>query len=383
MAASLKRIIQPLFKGRYQRLFWSFWLMLGIALGLLYIFAVYIYYPAPIHAPRSEKRVLEWGWKTPRLQVINAYLDIAQTLPFDGLIIDIDTPQHDRGLSWTLFGSEQVDQEFLDELAAEFAETNWGKLTDNFLRVNIAPADVDWFDDFDSVLYNMEAIARLALQLGFKGIVLDTEQYGTMRMFDYREQSQNGQYTYDAYAQQVQKRAQEVMEAFNRGYAGLTILYTYGMTLGSQPRAPRNLAEHHYGLLMPFIEGMISAADEQTKLVDAFEDAYIYKDEMQFLLAYKLIKGLTRDYYAKNSAEYGQHVEAGFGLWLDHNACGEPGLTPVNCPTGFTPATFENAVTQAIRYSDRYVWIYSQGVDWYTPEGIPSDCKAALLSFSQ
>jgi hypothetical protein len=173
------------------------------------------------------------------------------------------------------------------------------------------------------------------------------------------------------------------MRAFNRGYPGLTVLYNYGMTVGSQSGAPRDFASFKYGLLMPFIEGMIEAADEGAVLVDAFEGSYIYRDELQFLQAYKLIKGMTRDNYARNPQRYGEIMRAGFGLWLDHNYCGEPGLTPVNCPSGFSPDTFRQAINYALQYTDRYVWVYSQGVNWYTNEGVPAEWKDALYSFRQ
>jgi hypothetical protein len=256
--------------GRFRRLFWFFWLALAVALAGVYLFAKYIYYPAP-NTPRSEKRVLEWGWNTPVLQDMPIYLEAAQTLPFDGLILDVATPNHPRGLSWTLFGSERVDQSLLDNLSTQFAELSWGRLTDNFLRVNVAPANVDWFDDFDAILYNFEAVARFAQHLGFKGIVFDTEQYGEMQPFDYRKQDYQQNFSYQRYDAQVYLRGQEIMQTLNKGYPGLTILYTFGLTIGSQPNAPRNLSEFNYGLLMPFIEGMIEAANENTTLVDAFE----------------------------------------------------------------------------------------------------------------
>jgi hypothetical protein len=375
-------ITQRLFGGRLRRLLWFFCVTLGIALAAVYLFARYVYYPSPA-LPRTDKRVLEWGWNTPRLQNMPNYLDVAQSLPFDGLILDIATPENRNGLSWTLFGDTAVDSQLLDELGNNFSGMEWGKLTDNFLRVNIAPANVDWFDDFDTIEANLEAIAHLAKQLGFKGIMFDTEHYGDMRPFDYQQQEYSDRHNYEEYDAQVFLRGQEIMEAFQRGYPGLTILYTFGLTIGSQPNAPRNRAEFNYGLLMPFIEGMIAAADEGTILVDAFEGSYIYRDELQFLQAYKLIKGSTRDSYARNPERYGQFFQAGFGLWLDHNYCGEPGLQPTGCPSGFTPETFQQAINNALNYSDRYVWIYSQGLNWYTGEGIPAEWKASLYSFGQ
>jgi hypothetical protein len=372
---------QFFFGRKLRRLFWFFWITLALALASVYLFAKYVYYPAP-NLPRSEKRVLEWGWNTPRLQAIPQYADQLENLPFDGAIFDIATPADTRGLSWTLFGDQPVDQTLLGEIADQLNDFKWGRLTDNFLRVNFSPSNVDWFDDFSTILNNFEAIARLAKQLGFKGIMLDTEQYGEMLPFDYRQQLYNSKYTYEQYDAQVYTRGQAVMQAFQKGYPGLTILYTFGISIGSQPGA-NNRSEFKYGLLLPFIEGMISAADDNITLVDAFEGSYIYREDLQFLQAYKLIKGITRDTLARDPERYDQFIQAGFGLWLDHNYCNEPGLTPANCPSGFTPEMFQQAINYALQYTDRYVWIYSQGVNWYTGEGIPPEWNDTLSSFRQ
>lgn len=371
-----------LFGGRFRRLFWFFWVSLGVMLAAIYVFITYVYYPAP-SLPRSEKRLLEWGWHTPRLQDIPQYIDIAQSLPFDGLVIDIVTPRDRRGLAWTIFGDNPVDNSELEILSTEFSGFNWGRLTDNFLRVNVFPADVDWFEDFDTILLNLEAVAKLAHDLEFVGIMFDTEQYSDVRIFEYPTLTLANRYTFDDYSDQVFERGQAVMAALNRGFPGLTVLYTFGVTIAAQPDALANLPNHEYGLLIPFIEGMIEAANEDNVLVDAFESSYIFKYEPQFSQAYTLIKGFTRDFYTRNPQRYGETMQAGFGLWLDHNYCNEPGLEPQGCPSGHNPETFERTVDLALRYSDRYVWIYSQGVNWYTGEGIPEQWQQTLDSIGQ
>jgi len=366
------------FAPRFFRLVWFFWIALGLALGGVYLFLTAVYYPTP-SIPRSEKRVLAMGSHVPTLQEMLEQIEAWQQTPFDGLILNIATSKDSRGLAWTIFGDQRIDQAQLDRQVERFSGFNWGRLTDNFLRVNVYPATVDWFDNFDAILYNVEAMARLAYQLGFAGIMLDTEQYPGIEIFDYPKQKYKDQYDYAAYDAQVFLRGQEIMRALNRGYPGITVLHTFGLTIGAQFGGGRDLLPHtRAGLLTPFIEGMIDAAGETTTLVDAFEGSYTYSQEAEFLAAYKLIKGFTRDFYARNPAAYGEVVEAGFGLWLDHG-CGDAGLSSTTC--GFQPESFQNAVDLALRYSDRYVWIYSQTVNWQTGQGIPPEWSTALNSF--
>ncbi len=364
--------------SRFFRLIWFFWIALGLALGSVYLFLSSVYYPVS-DSPRSEKRVLAMGNGVLPLQDMVDSIDSFQQTPFDGLILGIATSKDTRGVAWTVFGDQRIDQPQFDRLADRFSGFNWGRLTDNFLRVNVYPATVDWFDNFDTILANFEAIARLAHQLGFTGIMLDTEQYPGIEIFDYPKQKYADQYDYAAYDTQVFLRGQEIMRALNRGYPGITVLYTFGLSIGSQFGGGRDLLPHtRSGLLTPFIEGMIDAAGEMTALVDAFEASYTYSQEAEFLAAYKLIKGFTRDIYARNPAAYGEVVEAGFGLWLDQG-CGDAGLSSTTCR--FRPETFQNAVDLALKYSDRYVWIYNQSVNWVAGEGIPPEWEAALDSF--
>jgi hypothetical protein len=347
----------------------------ALALGGVYIFLIY---PASA-SPRSEKRLLAMG--VPSLQEMTDVIEAFQQTPFDGLILDIATPNDRRGLAWTVFGDQRVDHAQLDRLAERFSGFNWGRLTDNFLRVNIYPATVDWFDDFDAIIDNMEALARLAYQLGFGGIMLDTEQYPGVEIFDYTKQKYKNQHDYAAYDAQVFLRGQEVMRALNRGFPGISVLYTFGLSTGAQFGGGRDLLPYTgSGLLTAFIEGMIDAAGETTTLVDAFEASYTYTQEAEFLAAYKLIKDFTRDVYARNPTAYGEATQAGFGLWIDQG-CGDAGLTSSMC--GFTPESFQSTVELALKYSDRYVWIYSQSINWHTGEGIPPEWQTAIDSFRQ
>jgi hypothetical protein len=327
---------------------------------------------------RPNQHLLEFGWNTPRLQDAPAYIEAAQNLPFDGLILDIATPRHEAGLSWTLFGAERVDRPFLDGLASEMSGLEWGRLSHNLLRVNVTPGNVDWYDDFDSILYNMEAIAKQARDLGFAGIMFDTEQYPSgFALFDYSRQIYRDRYSYDEYAEQVYRRGQEVMAALNHGYPGLTVLYTYSLSLASQHFSRNWLPTFHYGLLVPFVEGMIAAADSEAVLVDGFEVSYGYTEEGQFRYAADLIRNQTATTFARDPDRYRTVTRVGFGLWLDHDCAN--GLVTGGCPNGFTPESFRRALNLAQQYSDGYVWVYSQRVNWYTGDGIPMDWQPVLI----
>lgn len=165
------------------------------------------------------------------------------------------------------------------------------------------------------------------------------------------------------------------MRALESGFPGLTILFTYALTV--DPVAiPADWLEPRYQLLAPFVEGMLSAASDKAMLIDGYESSYIYRDESRFRQAREQMLAVAPLYGVRIE----QPLRVAFGLWIDP-VCGLGGLPLDGC--GFSPTEFKNAVDYAIRYSDRYVWIYSQNINWYTGSGIPENWREMMLTFRQ
>jgi hypothetical protein len=325
--------------------------------------------------PPTDRRLIEWGWRTPKLHRMPEHIDAYQSLPFDGLILDAKSKRDDRGMGWTLYNSEALPQAEFDEVRSSVSGLEWGRLTDNFLRFNLSSENViDWHADFTPTLANAEAWASVAHDLDFAGIMLDTEQYSQISIFAYEEQPDRDQYTRADYEQLAFTRGQEFMQALNRGYPGLTVMFTFGLS-------SRQFFPPEYWLMNPFIEGMIDAADDGTVLVDGFEGAYYFKNEPDFILGRGLIADYTPDTFSRDPDRYREKVRVGFGLWLDYN-CGEAGLLPDGCPGGHTPNSFARAIDLASLYSDEYVWLYSERVNWLTGEGIPPEWADVLEDLS-
>jgi len=87
----------------------------------------------------------------------------------------------------------------------------------------------------------------------------------------------------------VQKRKASVMQAFQEGYPDVAIFLTFGYSLpwSESARGRVSLAESHYGLLAPFLDGMVLAAKGKTRLVDGHELSYGWKTAEQFAAGYK------------------------------------------------------------------------------------------------
>ena len=360
-----------------KRLFY-FLRLIGFAISVVFIaYLLYqIIYPAPNHN-RDHQRLIQWGHDTPRLQEIPNYADQLSTLPFDGLVLDIASPNDGRGLSWTLF-QNPVDAALLADLREQFVGYEWGNLSDNFLRVTIYNPELTW-DDWTVPLENLKQIAAFAKDLGFKGIMFDTEQYGAMDLFDYPAQQTKDERSFEAYRELAFQRGIDTMQALQEAYPDITIIYTYGITHRLNWFNAPPLDEFRYGLLVLFIEGMISAADPIVTLIDGYEGSYLYRTENEFSTAYKWIRGGVSTQLADGQA-YREKMQAGFSLWIDPY-CGDGGLPEAGC--GFTQDEFAATLSLALQHSDRYVWLYDEHIDWFNNEGIPEGWWNTINAFNR
>ena len=105
-------------------------------------------------------------------------------------------------------------------------------------------------------------------------MLFDIEQYDGA-LFNYRKQRDAKSKSWEVYAAQSRLRGEQVMEAFQEGYPGLTVFLTFGHSLPwlESSRGRGNLAECNYGLLAPFLDGMLKAAKGGARIVDGGENA--------------------------------------------------------------------------------------------------------------
>ena len=160
------------------------------------------------------------------------------------------------------------------------------------------------------------------------------------------------------------------MAAFQEGFPDLTVFLTFGHSLpwtrsgrGKMPLAPCD-----YGLLAPFLDGMIDEARGKARLVDGFELSYGYRDEAQFDRGYRLMKDGVLPIVASPEA-YRRVVSSGFGLWLDHDWRKHGWDVADPSKNYFTPESFEASLRLALKRSDEYIWIYSESPRWWSEEG--------------
>lgn len=279
--------------------------------------------PGVLPAPEAgRKQLIEFGWDEPDTGFLRRHINAMEQTPFDGCVFHahFTGPDGQTGnFTWSGWGQRAFAEAELEAALDDLRATPFRRFTEDFLRFNTTPADVDWFDDFAPILANARLAARVARRGKCRGLLLDIEQYQG-KLFDYRAQRDAKTKPWDEYAAQVRRRGREVMEAFQEGYPDLTVLLTFGYSLPWAPseggkRAP---AECGYGLLAPFLDGMVEEARGKTRLVDGYELSYGYREPARFAAARRtMAEGLLP--LVADAAKSRRVLSNGFGLWMDHD----------------------------------------------------------------
>jgi hypothetical protein len=331
-----------------------------------------------------RKKLIEWGWDEPDTAYLRRHISRLEESPFDGCVFGVR--YQDAGgsgsFTWKAWGRRAFSAEALQPALADLRAVNARRFRHNFLRFNTTPADIDWFDDFSAVLQNARLAARLAREGGAQGIALDDEQYEGP-LFDYGRQRDAGRRSWNEYSAQAQRRGRELMGAFEQGYPGVTVFLTFGSSLPwlQMQRFRRPLADVSYGLLAPFVDGLVQGT-RSGRLIDGYELSYAYKKEEDFAAAYETMSRETLRLVA-DPERYRQVTSFGFGLWMDYKWRELGWDTADPSRNYFSPEAFERSVRSALVHSDEWVWIYSETPRWWSKEGggpvnLPAAYDAAL-----
>lgn len=329
---------------------------------------------------RVPKKLIEFGWDEPDTGFLRRHIVQMQATPFDGCVFHVDHRGPDGKMgsfTWEGWGRRRFTRDEVRHAIDDLKATAFGRFRHNFLRFNTTPADLDWFDDFSAVLANARLAAEIAREGGCPGLLFDIEQYNAP-LFDYGKQRDAQSKPWEEYAQQVRRRGREVMEAFQAGYPDLVVFLTFGYSLpfAQSDSGRKPPARCSYGLLAPFMDGLVDAARGRTRIVDGCELAYGYKEAADFARAAQMMRRDVRS-IAADPDKYLRHLSVSFGIWLDKDWRKVPWDAQDPSRNVHTPAEFEDIVRHALTTADEYVWIYSETPRWWTESGGPAKLPKA------
>jgi hypothetical protein len=327
------------------------------------------------------KKLIEFGWDEPDTAFLRRRGDQLEAAPFDGCVFHAVARGGSgkvESFTWLGWGRRAFAREDLKSAFDDLASLRWSRPRHDFLRFNVTPADLDWFDDHAAAIANAKLAALLARAGRCEGILLDTEAYQG-KLFDFSKQRDASGRGWREYALMAGRRGRELMAAFQEGFSGLTVLCTFGHSLvwRQSDAGKKPLADCRDGLLVPFLDGMIEAAKAPSRLIDGHEMSYGYVDADAFVRARQTITADAAGLSADRS-RYGQFVSPGFGIWLDYD-WQKKGWKPKDPESNhFSPERLESSLRAAIEQSGEYVWIYTEKPRWWSENG-PVDLPASYV----
>ena len=281
------------------------------------------------------------------------------------------------------------------EIEAFRAVPDWGRLTDNLLwTMTSVWGDTkcqDWFNDehWDILLSNARLAARLAKECGFKGILLDTEQYahharGPWRfLWDYKRYAETGyRQTGDEtpkpfldVAAKVRERSKAYAEAITSVFPDLVLFVIAGLYENAwsavRGSADGTLPGCNYALYPAFVDGLLLGLDEKATLVAGNERTYLdsrYKDmlavrdaELRDALVLSACPELAR-----------RRITFAASIWTDAG-WGATRFSDTDAAWNQRdPERHKHAVHSALAVSDRYAWQWGQQPwEWLALEPTP------------
>jgi hypothetical protein len=345
---------------------------------------------------QAAKKMLEWGIDCPDTVWVRDNIANMEQAPFDGAVFYVTSdPCRTAGqpgdFSWQCFGTKQFTQAELQANIDALAATTFTKFTDNFIRVNVTPGNVDWFDDtnMNKIIANMGLAAKIAKDGHIKGIMFDTEYYQG-RLWDYQSQTLKATKTYAQYAAKVRERGVAIMNAFQANYPGITVIFPDGYTgpwrdcypfpytpgpghYAAFSNDPNKLAWVALGLSAPFMDGMLSAATGSTTLIDGCEGTYTTSD---FTTPQNWRQGFTTDVLPLVGSDvrtkYSQVFKQALATWMDANHHIPGGWSSLDFTNNFwQPDELETVIRAGLTTSDTYHWLYTESMYWWGPSVHP------------
>lgn len=331
------------------------------------------------------KKLIEFGWDEPDPAFMRQHIAQMEKTPFDGVVYHLSYKKQDGATSnfaWDVWGRQFITREQLEPGIADLKATPFRRFRHNFLRFNTTPADMDWFDDYSAVIHNARLAAWAAREGGSVGVWLDPEQYHS-RLFDFDKQRDAGTKGWAAYAAQARKRGYQVMEAFQQGYPNLVVYVSFGYTMPwrGSGRGRLKLEDTMYGLLAPFMDGMVDAARGRTRIIEGHELSYPIREPWEILASYREMRRGALPIVA-DPKKYLKVISCSFGIWMDYD-WSKLGWSETETAKNYRPpGTFEVVVRKALQTTDEYVWIYTEAPKWWTAEGktekLPAEYVNAL-----
>ena len=278
---------------------------------------------------------------------------------------------------------KRTREEFAPDIRAFKSIKDWGRLTDNFILTasvandGVAPDYLFNENTWAAILSNFSLVARIAKEIGFKGIVFDVEQYGWAAKGAWRQPWNYAAYASGGFracghaeplpfvevASRVRVRGQQWIEAMLSEFPDVVVAVAPGLYEAPWRRCrsfDKGLAEVDCGLWAPFVDGVLLGLTDEASLVAFSENTYAMSQYADMVAVRD--RAMRQALVVSTVPELAQrHITFAAGLWTDA-AYGRTGSFSNTDPAANhrDPLRHEHAVSNALAVSDRYAWLYGE-----------------------
>lgn len=319
-------------------------------------------------------KFIELGWDIPSTALMREnWQQMEKTAPFDGVMfkVELTDDQGRRRSSEAVWDGRAWQRQWLQTALSDLKSCHFTRFSDNFLRFNATPGNLDWADDTGWAVLAEKAgdCAWLMRQAGAKGLAIDFESYGAHQ---FRFDTTRGRSFAETTAL-ARRRGGQFVQAVGREFPEAVLLTLWmnsiNLRAGDSDSPDTILASSGYGLLPAFIDGMLGAVPPKMVLVDGCESGYYLDSAEAYLRTAREMRawngGAIRLVSPENRSKYLCQVQAGFGFYLDmflNESTNRYYRGPIN---GSRLAHLERNLAFARDAADEYVWVYGEQCRWW------------------
>ena len=294
--------------------------------------------------------------------------------PYDGISLGFGavstedpTFQASIGNAWK---GPRWKKEWFKKDAEILKNTPKGKLTDNYVRVYFNTAidskepskdRLKWDNDEQWATFanNLGVLAWYVKEAGFKGIILDPEDYSNSKQYFWKPSDGN----YIDTCKLARKRGAELMSAMTKEYPDITLFFFWFTSLRKnivQSENPDVATTQSKDLWIPLLNGMLDTLTPEAKIIEGYENYHLQGAE--YNVNYRFINNNALNLIApENKTKYRSQVlysPAVYMTMFTSNANSGYYFPPIN---GSRTLSFLNVMKDALDVSEEYVWIWSEG----------------------
>jgi len=355
----------------------------GQSVVVLSVVMVFLVLSAGAHGQANPKKLIEYGWDVRQPSYVAEHIREMEKKPFDGIMMVAEFSHH-------VFWKKEVDEKAIAAEMEALKKITWEKFTDNFIMMH-SRSNMDWFSDEDWkwVLRNVGICAKAAQAGRCVGVCFDPEPFWGRGPWRYEEQPRADEKSFAQFQEMVRKRGAQFMDRIEEEFPN-PVIHTFFLSshlhkaaVEPDPVKRREILKgEFYGLWPAFVNGMLEAADPGTIITDGNEPSYYYSEPLQFFKSYHDIHQTAQALIPLElRSKYRAQVQCAQAIYVEY-LCGMRAMHTTG--SYLTPKErakwVEHNVYYGLKSSDRYVWYYSQYMNWWTGWNIPEGMEAAIRS---